>query len=204
MNLLEQLQSLKDKPFVWLTEPCVLALGAFLFGYKGANSAINGLLERAAHAFASSAEADVCSRAYLSNARSDEALHAVLTTLIEMVETSPTTTVTEVFGPAGETHIVQFVREALLSGRTGMVLLEPTISWFANYVSGHTTGLRTVNPDLAESQADSFKRFERWLRERYGESTAAWYAVLRVYEGADIHGLRRFIELWDEWKGQEA
>jgi hypothetical protein len=199
MTFVEQLELLRDNPASLLTERCVLALGAFLFGYRAANAGIGGLLEQASATFASSAEADVCSRAYLANRNTEDALAAVVGVLLENAG-APSKAPASVRGPAAALHVIDFTRESLLTGRTGIVLLEPTIAWFADYVRGHTAGLRDVNPDLSQSQQESLTAFEGWLRDKYGEPTASWVAIVRVYEGADVHGLTRFIELWDEWE----
>lgn len=197
MKLIDQLHRLKDKPTSYLTESCVLSLGAFFFGYKMANAGISTALEKAATRYQTSAEGSVCTRAFLLSATSEAALYSVLDAMIEIVGAESEQS-TDVRGPVCDTHIVEFVHDALSSGRTGTVLLEPTMSWFANLVEGHTAGLWSVNPDLARSQTNSLKVFERWLQTRYEEPAASWYAVLRVYGGADIYGLKHFVEMWDE------
>ena len=45
------------------------------------------------------------------------------------------------------------------------------------------------------------RAFEQWLGERFSHPRAPWYALIRVYEGHDLDGLRGFISQWDEFEG---
>jgi hypothetical protein len=171
----------------------VLALGAFLFGYKMADVSISRVLEDAKSRFVGPEEMDLTSRAYLQYPSTREALVAVIDALLEVLRVDRS----GVKGSAADTHVVELVRESIESGATAMTLLEPTINCLADYCSGHTAGLRAISADVAARQEASLAGFESWLRREYQQPHARWHAILRVYEGAGIDGLRKFIELWD-------
>lgn len=198
MRLAEELTVIRDAPCERLTEPSVLALGAFLFGYKMADGGVGHLLKEAAARYPGKSDLDAASLADLSHSNTRDALETLINLLFDLGVNNMMAS----DGPGGRMHVVDLVRPPITSGRTGMVLLEPTVAWFANYARGHTAGLEALQSPLARQQEESFERFERQVREDYGHPAARWYAILRVYEGADLHGLRRFLELWDHCSAQ--
>lgn len=194
MRLAEELTVIRNAPHERLTEPSVLALGAFLFGYKMADAGPRDLLTEAAARYPGKTDLDAASLAYLSHSNTQGALEK----LVELLFDLGANDVVPLAGPGGNMHVVDLVRTPIASGKTGMVLLEPTVTWLANYTRGHTAGLEALQLPLAKQQAASFERFERQLREDYAHPAATWHAILRVYEGADLHGLKRFLDLWDQ------
>lgn len=197
MTLYRAITQIRHDPSSVLSTPCVLALGAFLFGYKTADAGVGGLLSELDREFVGPESADACTRAFLSSSTSEEGLSKVLAVLERLLvhaqECRPSP------GPGARTDVVSFVREPIEHQRPAMVLAEATPDWLYNYSQGYEFGLGVVNAPLAATQRSQFHQFEAWLQERYQHASARWYAIIRVYEGACESGVARFVELWDEF-----
>jgi hypothetical protein len=87
-----------------------------------------------------------------------------------------------------------------------MALPEPTVLGLADFASGYICGATDLNPAVGAVQRVELGDFETWLRnEWYGlyKHQAPWYGLIRVFEGECERGLRRFLELWDEFKASK-
>ncbi|WP_437952086.1 hypothetical protein WME98_16035 [Sorangium sp. So ce296] len=192
------IDTIRKNPGECLTEACVLALGAFLFGYRMANGNVAPILYELARRFEGPDQADACTRAYLSARNTEHALRRVLEALSLMLAAEPALAGSS---PASaQLGFVELVRDPIVSGRTGMVFAEPTVDWCANFWKGFLAGLDEVDPTAALHERERFEAFEQWLAERYAQSGASWYAMIRVFEGADLGGLRAFVALWEEFR----
>lgn len=198
MELASVIDTIRKNPGEYLTEACVLALGAFLFGYRMANGNCAPILHELTRRFEGPDQADACTRAYLSARNTEHALRRVLEALGSMLAAEPALAGSS---PASaQLGFVELVRDPIVSGRTGMVLAEPTVDWCANFWKGFLAGLDEVDPTAALHERERFEAFEQWLAERYAQSGASWYAMIRVFEGADLSGLRAFVALWEEFR----
>jgi hypothetical protein len=92
------------------------------------------------------------------------------------------------------------VRGPILEGRPALALGEPSVVWLSDYARGHIAGLRALAPDEAERQSRVLQAFDGWIRNHYRGYAAPWWVQIRVFEGAYVEGLKRFVELWDEFE----
>ncbi|WP_157907236.1 hypothetical protein [Sorangium cellulosum] len=198
MGLVNVIDAIRRDPGEYLTEACVLALGAFLFGYRMVNENCAPVLRELTRRFEGADQADACTRAYLSDRNTERALRRVLEALGSMLAAEPALAGSR---PANtQLGFMELVRDPIVSGRTGMVFAEPTVDWCANFWKGFLAGLDEVDPTAALQERERFDAFEQWLAERYAQSGASWYAMIRVFEGADLSGLRAFVALWEEFR----
>lgn len=202
MALATEIDKIRANPGEYLTEACVLALGAFLFGYRVTNTGHTALLDELTRSFEGPDQADACTRAYLGAATTERALRNVLDVLDVLLAAAPEAECQSGINP--QHGFVSFVRDAIMSGRTGLVFAEPTVDWCANYWKGFLAGIAEVDATAAVREREQFEAFERWLAARYDQAQVPWYALIRVYEGADLSGLRAFVSLWDEFQNQSS
>lgn len=201
MQLAREVDLIRSEPTQYLTEACVIAFGAFLSGYQMTDAGSKRVLDKLAATFEGPQGADACTRAYLSSSNSRGALERVLDSLAEALRSAPESESTR--GLAADLGFVELVRAAIVGGRPGMVFAEPTVLWCANYWMGFIAGLGSVDPEAAARERSKLDRFEQWLRRRYECFGAPWYAMIRIYGGADLHGLRLLISSWDEFLLEE-
>lgn len=192
----------KVNPDTHLSAPCALAFSAFLVGYEMTDASVRPLLQKLTKLFPGPNAADACTRAYLQYATTGSAFSSVVDSLIRLLDSE--SSITPVPGYCADVEFAEFVRDAIVSGRTAMALTEPTMDWLGNYARGYVTGLQEVNSAAAVRHCRALESFEAWLRRRYDAQGTRWYGLIRVYEGACEHGLRRFIELWDEYSREAA
>lgn len=174
---------------------CARSLGVFLNGYDNADCGVHDALHALLDTFDGPAQADACTRAYLSYEDSSAAASAVLAALEKLatgVQPEP--------GPFSNTTFVEAIREPILHRRPQIILGDPTVVSLYNYVRGFLCGLEVILPVEAAKQTRALAEFERWLRVKYEAPCAAWYKMIRVYGGTCEAGLERFIELWDEFE----
>lgn len=108
MGLAREISRIRDNSGEYLTESCVLALQAFLAGYRIKDAGCFATLDELTRRFQGPSAADACTRAYLSFETSERALRAVLDTLSSLL--------TEKGDPASR------VREGIDAGVSGAVL----------------------------------------------------------------------------------
>lgn len=198
MRLSYEIEKIRENPGEHLTEACVLALDAFLVGYRMTDAGCTATLDELTRRIEGPDQANACTRAYLASATSERALRRVLDELASMLAVAPEPGSRPGFF-AGQ-GFVESVREAIVSGRPGMVFGEPTLVWCANYWKGFLAGMAATDPAAAEYQRARLEAFEQWLGERFGHPRAPWYAMIRVYRGAELDGLRGLVSLWDEFQ----
>lgn len=198
MRLSYEIEKIRENPGEHLTEACVLSLGAFLAGYRLTDAGYAATLDALTRRFEGSVSADACTRAYLTSTTSERALRRVLDELSSMLAAAPEPESRP--GPYAGHGFVDHVREPIVSGRTGLVFFVPTVIWCANYWKGFLAGLSASDPAAAARERARFRAFEQWLGERFSHPRAPWYALIRVYEGHDLDGLRGFISQWDEFE----
>lgn len=192
---------LRGSPGWYLSSECVLALGAFLHGYMNTNVAMKGVLDRIEAKFPGASTADVCTRAYLAYATTQEALVAVMAEIVEVVERDPPA---PVLGWDGADGFIAIVRDAIARDRPGMALGESTVMWLRDGIAGSIEGMRAVDPARADEQAGRLAEFERWLgRHLYRTSVAPWHARIRVAHGPGAEGVAAFIKWWDQFEAEQ-
>lgn len=196
-NLLDTLEAVRIDPLSFLDCECALSLGTFLFGYKAVDASAGSVLCDLARRIPGPDAADSCTRAYLAYGGGSSAFWRVLSELRAIVDSEPPVPFP---GIDAAKSFMEVVREPIGSGRSGVVLAEPTVVCLANYYRGFLAGMNSVAPTSANEAAEALARFERWLRKRYSEPRASWYGIIRVFEGIGMDGLRRFVALWDEFE----
>lgn len=203
-GLREIVSRLNSDPRSLLTDECVLALGAFLSGYRHANGTIGALLARLTERFPGPEQAAACTRAYLTMSDTRAALQAVLSALGDELSHAEAAGVRAAGSALPEHTFVEALRGAIVDGRPCMFLREPTVVCMADYGRGYVAGITSVDPVSGASQELQLRQFESWLRTWYGGLHAPWYGLIRVHEGACELGLRRFLELWDSFTAELA
>ncbi len=202
MNFVSTLERLRAEPAAFLDNFCAASLGAFLIGYKDADTSSYDALMALLGVFPGPAQADACSRVYMSYSDSAAGASAILDALEKILGDDG---VRPEAGLVGGLAFVEVVRGPIVGGRAAMILGEPTVITLYNYVRGYLCGMEAVSPVEAATQAQALSEFERWLQGNYQVPGAAWYKLIRIHEGACERGLTRFIELWDEFmKGRSA
>ena len=196
MNFVSMVERLRAEPTAFLDSFCAASLGAFLVGYKNVDSSAYDSVKALLDVFPGAAQADACSRVYMSYSDSAVGASAILDALEKILgddEVRPGS------GPVGGLAFVEVVRGPIVAGRAAMILGEPTVITLYNYVRGYLCGMEAVSPVEAATQAQALSEFERWLQGNYQVPGAAWYKLIRIHEGACERGLTRFIEFWDEF-----
>ncbi|MDH5492134.1 MAG: hypothetical protein OEY14_09285 [Myxococcales bacterium] len=197
MDLHQTVQSLGKSPLDYLDSECPLALGAFLFGYKTVDAGAGPVMDEFLRRIPGPDQADGCTRGYLAYGAGTAGFRRTVEILQETVEQLQPRPVASM---AAKYAFIEAVRDPIESGKTGMAFAEPTVVWLANYYRGFLAGLASVAPASAREATASLHRFETWLRRRYQQPITSWHGLIRVFEGAAEHGLRRFVELWDEFE----
>lgn len=182
----------------YLTGQCVLALHGFLSGWTVVDSSVKGAIAKVAESFPGPSAADASTRAYLHCPNTRVALSTLLERLLFVLKSEGSLPPSP--GPGARVRFMDFVKEPIMSGRTGMVFAEPTLEWACNFSNGYIAAMNVIDPSCATSEQHALNDFEAWLRLTYGATGAGWYGILRIYEGPCEFGLRRLVELWDEWR----
>lgn len=194
-TLPDLLCELRTTPLSLLCEECVVSFDAFSRGYAYVDPRLAEMLRDLTSEIPGPSAADFCTRAFLKHAHTRDALRFVLSRLVEAIEASS-------YSPSiGAAHGTLFDKVAcsIESGRYGMVLGEPTISWLANMYQGFLCGLDVVSSERAAEERFRLARFEAWLRVFYSAPEGRWFAILRVFDGNGERGLNAFVERWREF-----
>ena len=196
MNLLDVIRRLKNNPCNYLDSCCASSLGTFLVGYRTVDCSVASATDLLLDVFPGREEMGACTRVYLTYADGAVGVTAILNALENVVAAG--------LAPPGdgfftERVFIDAVRGAILQGRPAMVLGDPTVTSLYNYACGFMSGLEVVAPVEATKQYHELAGFERWLQGRYDVPEAAWYKLIRVHEGYCERGLKKFVELWDEF-----
>jgi hypothetical protein len=194
MNFASIVERLRAEPAAFLDNFCAASLGAFLTGYANADTSTYIAIKALLGVFPGADQANACSCAYLSYSDGAAGASAILSALEKILGKGD---LRPEVGPFGDLSFVEVVRGPIIGGRSAMILGEPTVITLYNYVNGYLCGMEAVLPVEAASQARDLSEFERWLQGKYKVPGAAWYKIIRIYEGACERGLTRFIELWD-------
>ncbi|GAA6622624.1 hypothetical protein [Scytonema sp. NUACC26] len=212
------LQDIKDNPVLYLGQPSITCLYAFLVGYLGTlsdlkfvqeASALNGfqqwIQERAKTTVTQSwsgiilFESGSERRAFNSFFKDFE----MFLSEQERVE-SEKTEVGKVFEFNEynlKTRINYDFYELLgrIKKRPGMFLGTASITRADMYLRGYILARREVGLAPTEQERE-FEGFQSWIRERYGiKSNQSWAKIILFYSMDEHEALERFFELFEEY-----
>jgi hypothetical protein len=173
----------------------VLALYDVFEGYCRANGSIRPLLNSLSARFEGPGSASAFTKAYLSSNEASDRIFDELGALLanEGDKLTPARTAfTERGFPAA-------AAEAIVQGRPGLLLAEPTILCLSRNWTGFVLGASAVDPQLGERQSHEALHFDDWVRRRFDTPTAHWSRVLRIFGGVGSEGLASFASRWAEF-----
>jgi hypothetical protein len=196
MQFRELVAAVYEKPSAFVEPLDPIYLGAFFYGYKMVNLAIDDPLQELMARFTGPSQADAWSRAYLHFSPS-EAFDRLLTELLVILGRWDKNQFEE--GPYARESCMTAIVHACKQGRLGMALGETSVLWLANYSKGFIAALNAWNTEQATVQEKELAQFESWLQVQYAEHQAPWHRIIRVYKGGSQNGVEQFVDLWNEW-----